>query len=200
MLLTVSLVYTSINRLALGIYPVLFRFLQGLLNPLSGFYVFFRPFFFIRIFFKSLLSSQRSRTSLVTQGFFLRHSFPSIPLAVSVTAVMYAFYVYLRILCEKYLQQHQNFYLVFSIWQSMACSLMGHHAEILYINANLVQMNGSTGEWFGTTVGVGQGCLLSPTLFNIFLERIMSDALEPFPGSLITFTLAVFELSRTCDL
>ena len=39
-------------------------------------------------------------------------------------------------------------------------------------------MNGSIGEWFRTTVGVRQGCLLSPTLFNIFLERIMSDALE----------------------
>ena len=43
-------------------------------------------------------------------------------------------------------------------------------------------MNGSIGEWFRTTVGVRQGCLLSPTLFNIFLERIMSDALEEHDG------------------
>ena len=41
-----------------------------------------------------------------------------------------------------------------------------------------VQMNGSIGEWFRIAVGVRQGCLLSPTLFNIFLERIISDALE----------------------
>ena len=45
-----------------------------------------------------------------------------------------------------------------------------------------VQMNGSIGEWFRTTVGVRQGCLLSPTLFNIFLERLMSDALEEYDG------------------
>ena len=37
---------------------------------------------------------------------------------------------------------------------------------------------GSIGEWFRTTVRVRQGCLLSPTLFNIFLNWIMSDALE----------------------
>ena len=43
-------------------------------------------------------------------------------------------------------------------------------------------MNGSIGEWFKTQVGVRQGCLLSPTLFNIFLERIMSDALEDHDG------------------
>ena len=41
-----------------------------------------------------------------------------------------------------------------------------------------VCFNGSTGDWCRTTVEVRQGCLLSPTLFNIFLERIMADALE----------------------
>ena len=45
-----------------------------------------------------------------------------------------------------------------------------------------VQMNGSIGEWFRTTVGVRQGCLLSPIFFNIFLERIMSAALEEYDG------------------
>ena len=44
------------------------------------------------------------------------------------------------------------------------------------------QMNGSTGECFKTTVGVRQGCLLSPTLFSIFLESNMSNALEEHDG------------------
>ena len=46
-----------------------------------------------------------------------------------------------------------------------------------------VLYNGTVGEWFRTTVGVRQGCLLSPTLFNIFLERIMADALEDHEGT-----------------
>ena len=55
--------------------------------------------------------------------------------------------------------------------------------EQLYDKAiSAVQMNGSIGEWFRTTVKVRQGCLPSPTLFNIFLERIMSDALEKHDG------------------
>ena len=41
-----------------------------------------------------------------------------------------------------------------------------------------VLFNNSIGDWFRTTVGVRQGCLFSPTLFNIFLERIMTDAFE----------------------
>ena len=51
--------------------------------------------------------------------------------------------------------------------------------EELYSNAtSSVYLDGDIGEWFRTTVGVRQGCLLSPTLFNVFLERIMADALD----------------------
>ena len=58
-----------------------------------------------------------------------------------------------------------------------------HTIGQLYDKAtSAVQMNGSMGEWFRTTVGVRQGCLLSPILFNVFPEQIMSDALEEYDG------------------
>ena len=56
-----------------------------------------------------------------------------------------------------------------------------------------VQMKGSIREWFRTTVGVRHGCLLSPTLFNIFLEQIMSDALED--GWLVGWLVGCFGLN-----
>ena len=43
---------------------------------------------------------------------------------------------------------------------------------------NAVLFNSSIGDWFRTTVGVRQKRLLSPTLFKIFLEKIMKGALE----------------------
>ena len=46
-----------------------------------------------------------------------------------------------------------------------------------------VYFDGKIGEWFRTTTGVRQGCLLSPTLFNILLEQIMNDALDNHVGS-----------------
>ena len=65
-----------------------------------------------------------------------------------------------------------------------------------YINVNLVRifeqlcdkatsavkMNSSTREWFRTAAKVMQRCLLSPTLMNTFLERVMTDALEEHDG------------------
>ena len=57
-------------------------------------------------------------------------------------------------------------------------------AENLYDKAQSVALfNGSTGEWFRSTVGVRQGCLLSPTLLNICLERIICEALDDHEGS-----------------
>ena len=56
--------------------------------------------------------------------------------------------------------------------------------ECLYNKAtSAVDHDNNIGEWFRTTIGVRQGCLFSPTLFNIFLERIMADALEDHEGT-----------------
>ena len=46
-----------------------------------------------------------------------------------------------------------------------------------------VLFNSSIGGWFQTTVGVQQGCLLSPTLLNLFLEKIMTGAVEDHEGT-----------------
>ena len=97
----------------------------------------------------------------------------------------------LRILCEKYLQHQQNLYHVFidfkktfyRVWrEALRATIRKYNInaniirviERLYDNAqSAVLFNGSKGNWFRTTEGVRQGCLLPPNLFNIFLERIM---------------------------
>ena len=106
----------------------------------------------------------------------------------------------LEILCENYLQHQQNLYHVFidfkkafaRVWHAALWATMRkynisanvvHTIEQLYGKAtSAVQMNGTIGEWLRTTVGVRQGYFLSPTLFNIFLEQIMRDALEQHDG------------------
>ena len=46
-----------------------------------------------------------------------------------------------------------------------------------------VLFDSSIGDWFQTTIGVREGCLFSPNLFSIFLERITTDALEDHEGT-----------------
>ena len=68
--------------------------------------------------------------------------------------------------------------------------------QLLYTRASSsVLAQGVIEEWFHTSMGVRQGCLLSPTLFNILLERIKNFSLK------ITRALSELEgrTSRTSD-
>ena len=63
-------------------------------------------------------------------------------------------------------------------------------ANLIRVNKNLydnatsaVLFNNSLGDCFRTIVGVRREYLLSPTLFNIFLERIITDASEDHEGT-----------------
>ena len=94
-----------------------------------------------------------------------------------------------RILCEKYLQHQQDLYHVFidfkkafeRIWHAALWATMKKYnisTNLIQVIKNLynkatsaVLFSSSIGGWFRTTVGVRQGCVLSSTLFNIFLEK-----------------------------
>ena len=106
----------------------------------------------------------------------------------------------LRILCEKYLQHQQDLYHVFidfkafdrvwhaALWAAMKkyniSTILIQVIKNLFNKAtNAVLFNSSIGDWFRTTVGARQGSLLSPTLFDIFLERITTDAFEDHEGT-----------------
>ena len=107
----------------------------------------------------------------------------------------------LRILYEKYLQHQQNLYHVFidfkKAFDRVSHAVLWATMEKYNISTNLIQFtknlykkatsavlfNSSIGDWFRTTNGVRQGHLLSSTLFNIFLGRIMTDTLEDHKGT-----------------
>ena len=105
----------------------------------------------------------------------------------------------LRILCKKYLQHQQNLFHVFvdlkkafdrvwhvALWATMRLYNINDNLiriiECLYNKATSTVYHYNIGECFRTTILVRQGCLLSPTLFNI-LERIMADAFEDHEGT-----------------
>ena len=107
----------------------------------------------------------------------------------------------LCILCEKYLQHQQDLYHVFidfkkafdRVWHAAFWATMKKYnisASLIRVIKHLddkatsaVFFNDNTGDWFRTMAGVQQGCLPSSTLFNIFLKRIITDALEDHEGT-----------------
>ena len=107
-----------------------------------------------------------------------------------------------RIMMEKHLQHQKELYHNFidfkkafdrvwhdGLWHSLrGFGIKEGLVQImksLYSSANsAVLLNNNTSEYFRTTVGVRQGCLLSPVLFNLYLEQIMRDTLHNFESSI----------------
>ena len=73
--------------------------------------------------------------------------------------------------------------------------------ECLYNKAtSAVYHDNNIREWFRTTIGVRQGCQLSPTFFNIFLERIMADSLDDHKGTVGTGGRTITNLRFADDI
>ena len=51
--------------------------------------------------------------------------------------------------------------------------------QAVYENSSsAVLLNSQLGEFFETTLGAHQGCLLPPILFNLFLEKMIQETLH----------------------
>ena len=107
----------------------------------------------------------------------------------------------LRVMCEKCQRHQRDIYHIFidfkkavaRVWHAAMWATMRRYnitADIIRVVQSLhekatsaVLINGTLADWFRTTICVRQGCILSPTLFNIFLEEIMTEALEKHHGT-----------------
>jgi hypothetical protein len=101
-----------------------------------------------------------------------------------------------RVMMEKHLQHQRELFHNFidfkkafdrvwhdGLWQvlrgfNIEEGLVQVIQELYRDASSAVLLNGQIGNFFKTTVGVRQGCLLSPVLFNLFLEKIMQETLH----------------------
>ena len=103
----------------------------------------------------------------------------------------------LRQLAERYEEFGKELYYVCyidfrkafdSIWRKGLWNVMrhlGYPKKIVKILENAykntfsaVRVDGDISDWFETIVGVLQGCVLSPLLFNIFLEMMIALGMD----------------------
>ena len=112
-----------------------------------------------------------------------------------------------RILCEKYIEHDSTVFLNFvdyrkafdRVWHDTIWAVLRKHAGIdvnvmraleqLYTKSTSKVKVGAK-----CSVGVRQGLVLSPSLFNVFLEEIVSRSLEEFTGGVCVQVLLVNNL------
>ena len=105
----------------------------------------------------------------------------------------------ITLLSEKHIDHYQDLYHNFikafdRVWHKGLWQVMRRYnideelvtlLESLYgPSTSAVLHEGEVGQSFRTSVGVRQGCLLSPVLFNLYLENIMQEALHNFNGTI----------------
>lgn len=124
----------------------------------------------------------------------------------------------LRMLIEKYRDRQKALYHNFidfrkafdRVWHEALFKILRRYGiqprivsliESLYHDAESAVLVGTTlSDWFTTAVGVRQGCLLSPSLFNVFLEHVMSMALVDFDCTVQIGGVAVSNLRFADDI
>ena len=124
------------------------------------------------------------------------HIFFSYVVVVSIGVKSNHVYFFLSFLLLLY-DQHQLFfppmlwlYPSFNIAERLVQAI-----QALYENAiSAVLLNSKLGEFFQTTVGVCQGCIPSPVVFNLFLERITQETLHDYHTSISIGGKPIFSL------
>ena len=63
-----------------------------------------------------------------------------------------------------------------------------------------VRMDGEEGDWFPITTGLRQGCVMSPSLFNIYMDAMMRRVTEEAAGGVMVGDERVVDLDLADDV
>ena len=63
-----------------------------------------------------------------------------------------------------------------------------------------VRMDGEEGDWFPITTGLRQGCVMSPSLFNIYMDAMMRKVTEEAAGGVMVGDERVVDLDFADDV
>ena len=96
-------------------------------------------------------------------------------------------------LCEKYLEKEKELYIAFmdlekaydrvdreALWKVLQIygvggKLLGAVKSFYAESKACVRVRKEEGEWFGVTTGLRQGCVMSPWLFNVYMDGVVRE-------------------------